>query len=79
MNSAFLQMVVANDSRRIVVLMVSNFYGCFGHDTCGSKDCSKTAKFSAKTTSLGDRSEDPELLKKVISFDVSWMYGNTHT
>ena len=26
-------------------LMPSNFYGCFRHEMCGSKDCSKIAKF----------------------------------
>ena len=32
--------------------MPKNFYGCFRHETCGSKDSSKIAKFLAKTTSL---------------------------
>ena len=26
------------------------FFGCFRHETCGSNDCFKIAKFSAKTT-----------------------------
>ena len=31
-----------------VKLMPSNYYGCFRHETCGSEDCFKIAKFWAK-------------------------------
>ena len=38
--------------------MPSNFYGCFRHELCGNKDCSKIVKFLARTTSHGHRSGD---------------------
>ena len=57
--------------------MPNYFYGCFRHEVCGSEDCSKIATFWAKTTSQGHCSgDDPDLLKKVITGDESWMYGN---
>ena len=59
--------------------MKSNFYGCFRHETCGREDCSKITEFSAKTTLHGHRSvdvdDDPDLLKKVITGNESWLFG----
>ena len=43
--------------------MPSNFYGCFRHETCSSEDCSKIAKFWAKTMSNGHRSVDVDDLQ----------------
>ena len=43
----------------------------------GNEDCSKIAKFWAKTTSHGHRStlnDDSDILKKVITGDESWVY-----
>ena len=61
--------IMSLDNRRIttievVLLMPSNFYGCCRHETCGSEDGCKTAKFWAKTTSRGQYSEDVD--------DVQW-------
>ena len=72
------------DNRRITIREVAgdvgNFYGCFRAEKCGSKYCSKIAKFLANTTSHGYRSEDvreddPDLHKKVITGDESCVYG----
>ena len=41
-----------------VQLMPSNLYGCFSYETYCSEDCSKIAKFWAKTTVHGPRSGD---------------------
>ena len=55
------------DNHRITIGEFSDFYGFFGHATCCGENCSKIAKFWAKTTS--------HLLKKVITGDESWVYG----
>ena len=58
--------------------MQTNFYRCFRHETSGSEDFSKIAKFWGKTTSHGHHSEDvdePDLLQKVITDEESWMNG----
>ena len=63
----------------IVRLMSSNFYGCFSYETCGREECFKIAKFWAETISqemLTRFNNDPDLLKKVITGDESWMYGH---
>ena len=69
---------VADDVGKIVRLMTSNFYGCFRHETCGSEDCSKIAK--QRRTDIAQKmlmafNDDPDLLKKVITSDESWVYG----
>ena len=58
------------------------FYGSFRHETFGSKDCSKIAKFLSKITyghRLGEVDEDQlpdsDFLIKVITADESWVYG----
>ena len=50
----------------IVRPLISNFYGCFRHETCGSKDCSKIAKFSA-----GDV-DDVQLRSRFAEKDYKW-------
>ena len=59
--------------------MPRNFYGCFRHETCGSEDCSKILlnckNNVAWTTFRTTFSDDPDLLKKVITGDESWVYG----
>ena len=61
--------------------MPSNFYGCLRHEMCCSEDCSKITKFWAKTTSHGYRRKilttfnyNPDLFRKVITVDESWVY-----
>ena len=61
----------------------NQFYGCFSHEICGSEACSKIAKFCVETTSRGHRSgdvdncnDDPDLLKKIVTGDESWIYGH---
>ena len=57
----------------------SNFYGCFKHETCGSEDYFEIAIYLAKATSHENHSrdidDDPDLLKKVLAGDESWVYG----
>ena len=58
--------------------MPNNFYECIIHESRGSEDYSKIATFLVKTTSLEHRSgdiDDPDLLKKVVTDDESWVYG----
>ena len=64
-----------------VRLMPSNFYVIFRHKKCGSKDCSKIAKFWKKKTmshvhhsgDVDDVQRRPYLFKKVIIDDESWL------
>ena len=60
-------------------LMASNFYGCFTHETCGSEDCSnfeqKQCRNDIAQGMLTTCNDDPDLLKKVITCDGSWVYG----
>ena len=62
--------------------MPSNFYECFTHETCGSEDCCKIAKILNKNRRMNTAQEmlttfnnDPDLLKKIIIGDESWVYG----
>ena len=48
--------------------MPSNSYGCFRHETCGSDDCFKIAKFLAKTTLHGHRSGDVDNVQRRFRF-----------
>ena len=59
--------------------MPSDFFGRFTHETCDSEDCSKIAKFLAKTTShghrLGEVDDDTDLPKKVTAGNELWLYS----
>ena len=62
--------------------MPSNFHECFSHETCGRENYSEIAKFWAKQRrmdidqeKLTTFNDDPELLKKIITGDESWVYG----
>ena len=48
--------------------MANNLYGCFRHETCASKDCSKIAKFWAKTMSRGHCSGDVDDVQRRFRF-----------
>ena len=61
--------------------MTSNFYECFRHETCGSKDCSRIAKFLGKVTSHGYHLGDVDdvqrrfrFAKKGVTDDDSWVW-----
>ena len=60
--------------------MPNNFYGCFRHETFGSGDCSKIAKFLSENMDIAEEmlttlNDDPDLLEKVITGNESWVYG----
>ena len=59
--------------------MPINFYGCFSHETCGSEDCSNSAKFEQKQRRiyivqemLTTFNDESDLLKTVITGDEPW-------
>ena len=49
-------------------ISLGRFYGCYRHETCGSEDCSRIAKFCAKTTSHGHRSGDVDDVQRRFRF-----------
>lgn len=63
--------------------MPSNFFGCFGHETCvAAKFVPKLLNFDQKQCRmdiaqelLNEVNDDPELLKRVITGDETWVYG----
>ena len=48
--------------------MPINFYGCFKQVACGSEDCSKIAKFWAKSMSYGHRSVYVDDIQRLSRF-----------
>ena len=59
-----------------------NFFGYFRSEACGSEVRSKIAEFWPKTRRmtiaqemLNDVNNDPDLLKRAITGDESWVYG----
>ena len=62
--------------------MPSNLYGFFRHKTCGSEDCLKLLNFEQKSRRMDitqkmlmTLNNDPDLRKKVVAGDQSWVFG----